>query len=67
MLCILATAMNNCMVVVSGPLAQLDRASDFESEGREFESRRGHQYKQRLSLYELDLVYFIGSIWVPKK
>ena len=51
---------------ITGPLAQLDRASDFESEGREFESLRGHQYKQRLSLYELDHVCFLGSIWIPK-
>jgi hypothetical protein len=27
----------------SAPVAQLDRVSDYESEGREFESRRAHQ------------------------
>ena len=29
---------------LDAPLAQLDRASDFESEGREFESLRARQY-----------------------
>ena len=31
----------------SGPLAQLDRASDYESEGRVFESPRAHQLAYR--------------------
>ena len=32
---------------MNAPLAQLDRASDYESEGREFESLRAHQKKNR--------------------
>ncbi len=36
--------MLSCLPVAYGkaPLAQLDRASDYESEGREFESLRVH-------------------------
>lgn len=35
-----------------GLVAQLDRASDSESEGRAFESRRGHQYQDTLELVD---------------
>lgn len=32
------------IIVVAGPVAQLDRVPDFESEGQEFESLRGHHF-----------------------
>lgn len=30
--------------IPAGPVAQLDRVPDFESEGQEFESLRGHHF-----------------------
>ena len=36
------------MLYDNGPVAQLDRAPDFESVGRVFESRRGHQLKLKV-------------------
>src|SRR5262245_27763116 len=38
----LTKARSHCRI--GGPLAQLDRASDYESEGRVFESPRAHQH-----------------------
>ncbi len=35
-----------CLQALSAPVAQLDRASDFESESRGFESLRAHQSLQ---------------------
>ena len=32
-------------ILFFAPVAQLDRASDYESEGQEFESSRVHHYK----------------------
>jgi hypothetical protein len=41
--------MLSCLPAACGnaPLAQLDRASDYESEGREFESLRVHFFPSR--------------------
>jgi hypothetical protein len=36
----------------NAPVAQLDRASDFESEGREFESLRARQFSPSLEPLE---------------
>ena len=34
--------MENEIILLRGPVAQLDRVPDFESEGQEFESLQGH-------------------------
>jgi hypothetical protein len=34
-----------------GPVAQLDSASDYESEGYRFESCQGHNQNKQLSIY----------------
>jgi hypothetical protein len=47
-------------------VAQLDRASDFESEGREFESLRARHENQLLMLYLVSVAsqkMTLGSTW----
>ena len=39
-----AMTMKSSFISVTAPVAQLDRASGFEPEGREFESLRAHHY-----------------------
>ncbi len=39
-----------CLLNFSAPLAQLDRASGYEPEGREFESLRAHHFSSSFSL-----------------
>jgi hypothetical protein len=36
----------------NGPVAQLDSASDYESEGYRFESCQGHNFKKQHAHYE---------------
>ena len=38
---------------LKGPVAQLDSASDYESEGYRFESCQGHNQKKQLSIYQV--------------
>ena len=49
--------MLSCLPVAYGkaPLAQLDRASDYESEGREFESIRVHFFPTLMRFLVLDV------------
>ena len=44
-------------------VAQLDRASDFDSEGREFESLRARQQNQRLNKRSRVQVLCWGNSW----
>src|SRR5882762_4322063 len=45
---------------IRAPVAQLDRASGYEPEGREFESPRAHH---SLNLNDLFRVNFTGTVW----
>ena len=43
-------ALSSAIVEIHGPIAQLDRASDYESEGRAFESLWVHQNLKTVAL-----------------
>ena len=55
------------MVTLRAPVAQLDRASDFESAGRPFESGRAHQ-KLESPLPQVGVIYKkVMSLWEPNR
>lgn len=47
-------------------MAQLDSASDYESEGYRFESCQGHNFKKQLTHYELVAFLIIGIVLFRK-